>query len=65
MQIDVRTHMDLNEKSDYARNTIQPGLTEDGNPTTDINETIPYFEIEKDDNWDIISTFKDFGEDKS
>ena len=34
--------------------TIQPGLTANGTPTTDINNTIPYTDIEFDDDWGII-----------
>ena len=37
-----------------SRVTVQPGLTANGEPTTDINETIPYLEINKEDNWDYI-----------
>lgn len=36
------------------RITVQPGLDADGNPTRDINNTIPYQQINKDDNWDYI-----------
>ena len=34
--------------------TIRPGLTADGQPTTDINLTIPVDQIEKYDPWDYI-----------
>lgn len=37
------------------RITVQPGLTANGTPTTDINETVPYQEIEVDDDWDFIT----------
>jgi hypothetical protein len=33
---------------------VYPGLTEDGIPTTDASETIPYDEIEFDSDWGII-----------
>lgn len=39
--------------------TVQPGLTANGEPTTDINETIPYANISIDDNWDYIVTIED------
>ncbi len=38
----------------FSRITVQPGLTANGQPTTDINETIPYLEINMNDNWDYI-----------
>lgn len=34
--------------------TVQPGLTANGEPTTDITQTVPYSEINKDDDWDYI-----------
>lgn len=40
--------------------TIQPGLTANGTPTTDINETIPYTQIDEEDNWDYIVTIEDY-----
>lgn len=40
-----------------------PGLTANGEPTTDPNETIPYGEINKTDNWDFIIQFED-GDDE-
>lgn len=41
------------------RITVQPGLTANGQPTTDINETIPFDQIEYDDPWDYIVTITD------
>jgi len=35
--------------------TIQPGLTSNGMPTTDINQTIPYTEINVDDDYGYIT----------
>jgi hypothetical protein len=37
-----------------ARITVQPGLTANGEPTTNINETIPYIDINVDDDWAYI-----------
>lgn len=34
--------------------SVQPGLTANGNPTTNINETVPYTAINENDNWDYI-----------
>lgn len=39
--------------------TVQPGLTADGLPTNKIEETIPYIDIDGDDNYDYIVTFRD------
>jgi hypothetical protein len=37
------------------RLTVQPGLTAEGNPTNNINETIPYNEIEASDDYGFIT----------
>jgi hypothetical protein len=42
----------INEK--FSQVTIQPGLTANGEPTTDKTQTIPFTDIEIDDNWDYI-----------
>jgi hypothetical protein len=54
--------IDLNfyDKIDTSANqimeiTIQPGLTANGEPTTDINKTIPYEQINFDDDWGVIT----------
>ena len=39
--------------------TIQPGLTANGQPTTSIDETIDYELINIDDDWGIITIFRD------
>lgn len=53
--IDIRQHASLNEDSAFERLTIQPGMDANGNPTTDINNTVPYQQIEQDDDWDFIT----------
>jgi hypothetical protein len=53
------TDTDMRGEEPQERFTIQPGLDEDGNPTRDINETIPYQEINESDNWDYIVQFYD------
>jgi hypothetical protein len=53
----VDVHMFSNTKSNSKPEEkihVLPGLTPDGKPTTDINETIPYTEIEFDDDWGVI-----------
>lgn len=41
--------------------TLQPGLTEEGEPTTDINQTVPFGDINLEDDWDIILQRFDLG----
>lgn len=52
----VNTYSKLALDSDpIERVTVQPGLTANGTPTTDINETIPYQDIDVTDDWDFIT----------
>ena len=54
--IDIKMHSDLQTLgSEIETVTVQPGLTANGEPTTDINETIEYEQIEIDDDWGIIT----------
>lgn len=39
--------------------TVQPGMDENGNPTTDINNTIPYLDINPEDDWAYIVQITD------
>lgn len=58
--IDVRSHTKI--ASDVEPETqiaIQPGLTANGQPTTSIDETIDYELINIDDDWGIITMFRD------
>lgn len=50
----VNTHPSFEAEDPTQILTVQPGLTSDGQPTTDINQTIYYRDIEADDNWDYI-----------
>ena len=43
-----------------ARVTAQPGLTANGQPTTDITKTIPYSDINIDDDWAYIVRIENF-----
>lgn len=60
--IEVNTHLGSRFSNPNHRVTIQPGLTEDGEPTTDINESIPFVDIEESDNWAYIVQFEDLNE---
>lgn len=55
--IDIRYRNPENEDT-FARTTIQPGLTANNEPTTDINETIPYQEIDPDSDWAYIIQYE-------
>lgn len=53
-KISLDYHPSLDRNSAYEQTIIIPGLTVDGEPTTDINDTIPYQDIQEDDNYGII-----------
>ena len=53
VDVDLYTDTKTNSVVEEKVNTL-PGLTANGEPTTDINETIPYTEIEFDDDWGVI-----------
>src|SRR5690606_36283202 len=53
-KVDLTFHPDINKDAAYEEIIIVPGLTANGEPTTDINLTIPYQEIEETDNYGII-----------
>ena len=53
--IDVNLYDRIEEDADIVESiNIQPGLTANGEPTTDINETISYLDIDVDDDWAYI-----------
>jgi hypothetical protein len=59
--IDNRYFTSTNVNSEMVEQvTIQPGLTANGEPTIDINETIDYSEIEESDDWGVIVLKEDF-----
>ncbi len=47
-----------------ARITQQPGLKPDGTPTTKLNETIPYMQINATDTYGFIETYQEFNDGK-
>lgn len=58
--IDVRTHTKVTTDAEPEMQfTIQPGLTANGQPTTSIDETIDYELINVDDDWGLITIFRD------
>ena len=58
--IDVNLYDTLDENStEVEQINIQPGLTANGEPTTNIDETVDYVNINVDDNWGYIVQIKD------
>lgn len=55
----VDIYSDIDAANSEITYTVQPGLTANGQPTTDINESIPYLDIDADDDWDYIVTITD------
>lgn len=52
-------YTDFDQENSDITVTVQPGLTANGEPTSDINETIPYADINEDDNWGFIVEIED------
>ena len=52
--IEVNTYAGIENPEPGNTITVQPGLTEAGFGTTDINETVPFADISKDDDWKYI-----------
>lgn len=63
VKMKIRERRDFEDK-EYLGSliTLQPGLDADGNPTTDIDETILYEEINIDDNWEMLTQIHGFDE---
>lgn len=58
--IDVKSYTSLDSSLlPQSQITIQPGLTPSGTPTTSINETVPYEQINVDDDWGIVIIYRD------
>lgn len=55
----VNAHGSLTANDALNTVTVQPGLTANGEPTTDITKTIPYADINAEDDWDYIVTIID------
>ncbi|AGR47749.1 hypothetical protein PHIM7_84 [Sinorhizobium phage phiM7] len=54
VKVDTYPKLEDNDVLPDSRITVQPGMDADGNPTTDINSTIPYLQIDPDDDWAYI-----------
>jgi hypothetical protein len=53
VDVDIWTGMDASTNPEEGVN-VYPGLTANGSPTTDPDLTIPYTDIEYDDDWGVI-----------
>lgn len=60
----VNLYPSLTSNVVYDQITVQPGLTANGEPTTDINQTIPYQQIEEDDDWAYIVQIENLPDDE-
>jgi hypothetical protein len=49
----------MTANSPYQSITVQPGLTANGQPTTDISQTISYANISIDDDWAYLVQIED------
>jgi hypothetical protein len=58
--VDVSFFTSNNSNTPLSSVTVQPGLTANGEPTTDINLTVPYQQISANDNYGIITQIFDF-----
>jgi hypothetical protein len=58
--IDTRYATDTLANTEFEEyQTIQPGMTANNEPTTDITQTVDYSLIEFDDNWDYVEQISD------
>ncbi len=57
--IDVNLYSSIEATQPVSQINIQPGLTANGQPTTDITQTVPYADINIDDNWAYIVRIED------
>ena len=61
--VDVRTHNSVNSNAPVETQiTHQPGLTEEGLPTGNPQLSIPFADIQEDDDWQLITIIEDFEE---
>jgi hypothetical protein len=63
VDVDIWTDLDASKDPEEGVNVF-PGLTADGSPTTDPDLTIPYTDIEYDDDWGVIRVITSNPEDE-
>jgi hypothetical protein len=59
--MDIRNYIDKDHTNGVidSRIIIQPGLTEDGTPTNSLSNSIPYNDIQFDDDWGTITVIEE------
>lgn len=57
--VDVRNYTDIDATDYQSKIEVQPGLTANNEPTSNIEETIPYQDVLHDDDWGVIITYTD------
>jgi hypothetical protein len=58
--VDVRFQDNMDTSLPFTRQiTVQPGMTANGEPTTDIDQTVDYEAININDDWGIITIYRD------
>jgi len=57
--IDNRIYSSLETGDGYTSIEIQPGLTAQGEPTENLNETVPFTAIDFGDDWGVITMIED------
>ena len=55
----INTYSSLDANTSFETVNVQPGLTANDEPTTKITETVPYADINGEDDWDFIVTITD------
>ena len=56
----TNTYTDFSNTASGFSSTISPGLTVDGNPTSNVAESIPLYQINEDDNYGFIVEIEDY-----
>lgn len=57
---EVSTYAPLDATDRSSSTTVQPGMTANGTPTSDINQSVSYSLIDETDNYGYIITYEDF-----
>jgi hypothetical protein len=60
--VEIDIYGDITANTGLETITVQPGLTANGSPTTDISQTVPYANINFDDDWAYITQIEDYVE---
>ena len=58
--VTAKAYASLEVNTPYQTITVQPGLTANGQPTTDITQTVPYTDINIEDDWAYLVQVEDY-----